>query len=201
MADAILRPARPPGLPQPGRFGVAAGAAGVRAQFLDGLSICTIQPFRGKRAECAARLRDALRLDLPDAGRSNAAGHVVFAWAGHDAVIATSPDLALERMLCDAVGTTAAIVDQSDARIFLRLSGPKAVATLEKGVAIDLHPREFGPGRVATTQLSHLTVLIRQSDATPSYDVVISRAFAAELWHWLEESAGEYGLELLADRT
>jgi len=201
VADTRLLPAAPFGVPAPGRFGIADGEPGVRVRLSDGLSICLIQPFAGRRSDCAAPLKMTLGLDLPDTGTARNAGGTTLAWAGPNALLAISTIRDQAARLESALGDAAAVIDQSGGRIVFRIAGPKARAVLEKGLTLDLHPRSFAPGRTALTQLSHLSVQIVQLDEAPTFDVVISRAFAAELWHWLEESAGEYGLHLTDDRN
>ncbi len=201
MAEIRLLPAAPFGVPSPGRFGRTDGEPGVRVRVLDGLSICLIQPFAGRRVDCAAPLKATLGLDLPDTGTARMTGGTTLAWAGPNALLAVSPAPGRSAALEAALGDAAAVIDQSGGRVVFRIAGPKARAVLEKGLTIDLHPRSFASGRTALTQLSHLSIQIIQQDETPTFDVVISRAFAADLWHWLEESAGEYGLHLLDDRN
>lgn len=201
MADLGLSPARPFGIPGPGRFGAADRAPGVHVRLLDGLSICLVQPFAGRRMACASRLKTSFGLDMPEAGHARMAGDTTLAWAGANAAMAISRQADLAASLAASLGDAAAVIDQSDGRVVFRISGAKARVVLEKGVSIDLHPRAFASGRVALTLLSHLSVQIVHLDETPTFDVVISRAFAADLWHWLEESAGEFGLLLLDDPT
>ncbi|RYE86794.1 MAG: hypothetical protein EOP19_05950, partial [Hyphomicrobiales bacterium] len=31
-------------------------------------------------------------------------------------------------------------------------------------------------------------------DAAPTFDVAVTRSYAASFWHWLEASAAEFGL-------
>lgn len=117
-------------------------------------------------------------------------------WNGPDMFAAISPDPALHERLRKAAAGHAAVVDQSDGKILFRISGRDARSLLEKGVTIDLHPGIFAADHVALTLLSHLSVQIVRNGDTPTYEIVLSRAFAADFWHWLEESAGEYGIVL-----
>ncbi len=55
--------------------------------------------------------------------------------------------------------------DQSDARLVLHLSGPRVRDVLAKGVPIDLHPKVFKPGDVATTLIAYIGVQIDMLDA------------------------------------
>lgn len=196
MADLRLEMSRPYGVPPAGRFGNADGDAGVRVEMASTLSICTIQPFRGRAAECATAMKAATGIEAPGAGRANLDGTGRLLWSGPDMFLAVSPDPALAVHLSKAVAGSAAVVDQSDGKVLFRISGRNARALLEKGVSVDLHPRAFAAGHVALTLLTHLSVQLVQCDDTPAYEIVLSRAFAADFWQWIEESAGEFGLTL-----
>jgi len=196
VADPSLQIQHAYGVPLPSRFGRQDGDPGVRVELHGALSICTIQPFRGRRAACAAALKNAIEFDLPAAGRSNRRGHNMVAWAGPGMFVAVFADPSFVERIREALGGNAAIVDQSDGKVLFRVSGRDARTLLEKGVTVDLHPRAFATGHAALTLLSHLSAQIIQSDDAPAYEIVLSRAFAADFWHWLEESAGEFGLAL-----
>jgi heterotetrameric sarcosine oxidase gamma subunit len=94
------------------------------------------------------------------------------------------------------LGRLAAVTDQSSGYGVLRISGPKARETFEKGLSIDLHPRVFAPGDAAVTACAHIGVMLWQLDETPSYEVALFRSLAGSFWHWLLESAAEYGLRV-----
>jgi methylglutamate dehydrogenase subunit D len=171
-------------------------AAGVIVDECPTRQIATVIARRGREA-LTEKLRPAYGLELPAGPK----------WSGTErlALVGTGPRtwLALREggapltdELQRAVGDTAAIADQSDGYAVLRLSGPKVRATFEKGLAIDLHPRAFGPGDAAVTTCSHLGVILWQLDETPCYEVALFRSLAADFWHWLSESAAEFGLEM-----
>jgi methylglutamate dehydrogenase subunit D len=201
VADLTLRAARPSAVPMPGLFGKRTGEPGVRAELCWTHSSVLIQPFAGKADECARRLSGAVGLSLPTAGSVSGPGGVEISWWSHNSWMALGADPALAQILATLLDADASIIDQSDARIHFRISGTDATRTLEKGVTIDLHPRVFRPGAAAATLLAHIAVHVRKIDDTPVYAVYVSRAFAADLWHWLEASAAEFGLALLPDRA
>jgi heterotetrameric sarcosine oxidase gamma subunit len=94
------------------------------------------------------------------------------------------------------VGLFAAMADQSDARLVLRLSGPRVREVLAKGVPIDLHPKVFKPGDVATTLVAYIGVQIeRIDDAT--FQLTAPRSMAGSLWSWLSASAAEFGYDVV----
>jgi sarcosine oxidase, subunit gamma len=133
-----------------------------------------------------------------------AKGQIGALWLGPDQWLLTCPasDVAgligaLRAALADA---HAAITDLSDGRVALRVAGPSARDVLAKGTPLDLHPREFPPGRCAGTLLAKATVVIHLLDDNPergpSFDVYVARSFAHYLWTWLEDAGREYGVAI-----
>ncbi len=131
-------------------------------------------------------LRDALGFDPPAPGRWTQAGALVAVWLGPGHfLLQREGDAALMAELAPAIGDRAALIDLTDARATLRLTGPATRDILAALLPIDLHPRAFAPGHAATTVAVHLTVQVRQLDAT-TYDLAVSRSFAGSLWRALE---------------
>jgi sarcosine oxidase subunit gamma len=91
----------------------------------------------------------------------------------------------------------ASIADQSDGRVVLRLSGDRARDVLAKGIPVDLHPRGFRTGDVASTVVAHIGVQIQQLDDRPTFQLIALRSFAGSLWSWLAKSAAEFGYEIV----
>ena len=58
---------------------------------------------------------------------------------------------------------------------------------------IDLHPRAFRAGDAAVTTVAHIGAQIWQVDETPTYELIVSRSFAAGFWEWLTDAAAEFG--------
>ncbi len=58
-------------------------------------------------------------------------------------------------MLC---GTQAHVIDQSDGRVLLRLSGPSARQILAKGIGVDLHPAAFALGGSTNVLCGHIAI-------------------------------------------
>ena len=84
------------------------------------------------------------------------------------------------------------IVDQSDARAVVRISGSRARDVLAKGVPIDLHPRAFKANNVAITHASHIGIIFWQIDDAPTYEIAMFRSFADSFAHWLIELSAEF---------
>ena len=124
-------------------------------------------------------------------------------WLGPDEwLIVTVPGAegALAASLHAALaGLPAAVVDVTDSRTMLRVSGHAARAVLAKGCALDFHPRGFAAGAVKQSLLAKVDVVIRRpsgapDDADPVFEVTVLRSFADHLWRWLVDAATEYGL-------
>lgn len=183
----------------PGRYGISEGEAGVAASLVWPVAIALVTARRGRGDECRDRLAAAGRLDaallLP---RRLASGNGIdIVWAGPERWLVLSATLpGLEECLASACGESAAVVDQSDARLLLRLRGSKLIACLAKGIGIDLHPRVFRPGDTALVPVSHLPAQLSRREDGDTFDLIGPRAAAGDLWHWLSASAGEFGLVL-----
>ncbi len=92
----------------------------------------------------------------------------------------------------------AAIVDVSDGRAVIEVTGRHARDVLAKGCPLDLHPRVFSAGRCAQSLIAHAHVILHQVDDAPRYEVYVHRSFADYLWRWLEDAAREYGVDVAA---
>ncbi|MEK9723201.1 MAG: sarcosine oxidase subunit gamma family protein [Rhodospirillaceae bacterium] len=94
------------------------------------------------------------------------------------------------------VALYAAVTPVGEARTTIRVAGPDARAALNKGCALDLHPRAFGPGRCAQTILARADMTLHQIDDN-AYDVIVLRSFAEYVWTWLEDAGREYGVKVV----
>ncbi len=97
-----------------------------------------------------------------------------------------------------AIAASASVVDQSGGYGVLEISGRDAVATLEKGIGIDLHPREFAPDAVAVTTVAHMGVIVWRGEGD-AWRLAVFRSNAASFWHWLETSAAVFGMRVAKD--
>jgi len=91
------------------------------------------------------------------------------------------------------IAASASVIDQSGGYGVLEISGRDAVAVLEKGIGIDLHPREFGPDAVAVTAVAHMGVILWRSEGD-AWRLAVFRSNAVSFWHWLETGAAVFGL-------
>ncbi|MFG1417647.1 sarcosine oxidase subunit gamma family protein [Xanthobacter sp. V0B-10] len=180
-----------------GHYG-PAGTPGVQARQVPGLAAATLAAPKGRAAELAKHLAGA-GLALADAPKavSSATLTAVGTAPGRWLVMAEGMSGgALLAHLTALAGADAALTDQSDANIILDVTGPDARAALAKGLAIDLDSKAFAPGDAATTVVSHIGVTLWQTDAAPTYRMVVARSFAPTFLRWLTASAAEFGFAL-----
>ncbi|NRP70097.1 hypothetical protein ILFOPFJJ_00975 [Ensifer psoraleae] len=99
----------------------------------------------------------------------------------------------LQRRLDALCAGRAYIVDQSEARVLFRLSGPSTRRILAKGVGLDLHPAAFATGASANALCGHVAVnLARTGDDT--FELIAPRSFAESLFDDLMAMGREYDL-------
>jgi len=92
-------------------------------------------------------------------------------------------------------GQVFAVNDVTSNFTTLVLGGPRARDVLEKGCALDLHPRVFGERtQCAQTLLSHAGIVIRPAGDGASFELVVRRSFADYVFVWLEDAAAEFGM-------
>lgn len=145
----------------------------------------------------AHRIGRALGAPLPnDPNTAVAAGELQLLWLGPEEWLVVGPDgsapgtaALLRAALEDEPGS---LVDVSANRTTLELSGPAARQVLEKGCALDLHPRTFTPGRCAQTLVSKVNVILHQVDLRPTYRLLVRGSFAQYLADWLLDATEEY---------
>jgi sarcosine oxidase subunit alpha len=141
-----------------------------------------------------ASVNDRLGVGLPLEPNTHLAaadGGRRIAWLGPNEwlILDASPaaDPALEADLRALVAGAGAVVDVSSNRAGLALTGPDARALLEHGCPVDLHPRGFGPGRAAQTELALTHALILAVDG--GFQVFVRPSFAGYLADWLTDAA------------
>lgn len=181
-----------------GRHGATAGPEGIRLSLREGFGLATLIAAEGKEADLQTALADRFGPSLPEAGTAIFEGETGLVWSAPGQWLAVAPSPRDLRDWPEALRGVASVTDQSDSRALVRISGPQARAMLAKGVAVDLHPRAFGPGRAAVTSIAHIGVQLWQRDAGPTYDLTVARSFAGSFWRWLEHAAAEFGYEVEA---
>jgi sarcosine oxidase, subunit gamma len=150
----------------------------------------------------AAAVSEILEFGLPTTPNRVAAGGALRAlWLGPDEwliVAAPGREAALSADLRRAlVGQHHSVVDVSEARTVLVVSGRNARDVLQKGTPLDLHPRAFQTGHCAQTGLTKANIILHQTADDPRYEIYVTISFADYLWNWLERAASEYGLAVI----
>ena len=116
-------------------------------------------------------------------------------WQAHDEWLIVTPNgrqnalaESLRHALADAHH---AITDVSDLRATFELRGERARDVLQKGSAVDFHPRVFGAGACVTTALARVRVTVRLMEPQ-TYELQIERSYAGYLWDWLVDASAEF---------
>ncbi len=146
---------------------------------IDGLGLTIL---RGGGAAFRAAAADALGFGLPETPNT-VSGRAL--WLGPDEwLIASDSDVAgaLENAL---EGEHCAIVDVSEARAVLELSGAGALDVMASGCRLDL--QALGPGSCAQTALARAHVLLEPRE-DGVWRLYVGRSFAAYARAWLEDA-------------
>lgn len=149
-------------------------------------------------------LHSVTGLSLPtEANSFSTAGELACLWLGPDEWLILGPgggELELtSRLRAALVALHAAVTDVSEQRTTILVAGPRARDLLAKGTSIDLHPRKFGPGRCAQTGFAGANIILRQTDDTPSFEILLLNSFAEHVWAWLEGGCREYRVAVRVD--
>ena len=202
MSDFRLSVRHPFGdLMQPGRHGrLVDGACQVSVRERRDLALRVISGNAGQADAIAAAALSLTGLQLPveAAGVSENGLALIGTAPGQWLAVAEGHSgHALLESLSGALSGLATIVDQSDGKAVLEISGPRARDALAKGCALDLHPSVFLPGSAATTPVALIDCQIWQIDAKPTYGLAVPTSYAESFWTWLTASATEYGYEVM----
>lgn len=174
----------------------AAGVTGPGAVALAERPFLTMVNVRVTPGTAAAgRLEHALGAPLPSrcGATADAPPHTTL-WLGPGewlVVSTTGPDVLTAALREALAGDPGAVVDVSANRTTLELTGPAAREMLEKGCALDLHPRSFGPGEALSTLVGPVPVVLWQIDDTPSYRLLPRSSYADYLARWLIDAMSE----------
>lgn len=198
MPSVVLHERSPlHGLATPGHHG-RAGVTGLTIVERTGIAVANIIARRGKRDALVAATQEAFGVALPDGPHRVSKAGITFAGVGPDQWIASAENMdGFAATLNQRIGAFAAVIDQSDSRLVLHLSGPRVRDVLAKGVPIDLHPGAFKVGDVATTLIAHIGVQIDMLDDAPTYQLTAPRSMAGSFWSWLTASAAEFGYDVV----
>lgn len=151
-----------------------------------GLATVSVTAWPGAEAALIDAVQTRFGLTLPENGRWTEHDGLLAAWAGprHWWLQRQAREHPMTELT--PLAAHAGLIDISHGRAVLRLTGPDSRNILASLLPLDLHPRGFAPGRVASTLAAHMTVQVRQIDVSPTYDLACSRSFAGSLWRALE---------------
>jgi sarcosine oxidase subunit gamma len=174
----------------------AAEVTGPRAVRLRELPFQTMVGLRVTPGTPAAgRVEAALGTALPARCGQVAAGQGCSAlWLAPDEFLVLSSDQpdAETAVLVEALGDEpGSAVDLSANRTTLELSGLSARAVLEKGCALDLHPREFAAGTAYVTLIGSVPVILCKVEEE-TYRILPRSSFADFLGRWLIDAMAEF---------
>lgn len=168
--------------------GIVATIAGATITHVAVPAMASVIARNGKAGELKTRLAQQLGLELPLSPRVVSAAGLSLAWAGHGQWLAKSESedgQTLEERLRVEFVSLAAVSDQSDSRVLVRVEGAGARDLLARHLPIDLHPGEFACGAVALTLFGHIGVHVWMMAATPTFDILVPRSYAASFWRAL----------------
>jgi heterotetrameric sarcosine oxidase gamma subunit len=144
-------------------------------------------------------MRSAFGMELPPPGRAAAAGELTALWMQPSTWLLMARPAepgALARSVKDACGDGGSVVDQTQGRAVLLLSGDRAREVLARICRLDLHPRAFRPGYVAATPVAELAGLLYQRDDAPSFEVIVPASCAAWFAEAVRRAAMSIGYEI-----
>ena len=133
-----------------------------------------------------------LGLKAPEPLRLTRAGDATAIWMSPDEILLLLPHAVVDEKVAALEtalsGAHHMVVNVSDARAVLRLSGPLVGEVLAKGAPCDVSDRGFPPGTARRTHLGGLAVGIwRLEDEL--WEIVAFRSYAHHLLAWLEQAA------------
>ena len=175
-------------------FGLTAAAArgdSAGADLLIGESAHrTIVNIRGDGGDAfKAAVKSVTGVDLPVMPNTTArSGDFRILWLGPTEWWVVSANAEPAKLVDDLrqafSGQHAAVIDVSESRTVISISGPSARDVLARGCSLDLHPRVFQPGQCAQTGLTKANILLDQIDANPTFDIYVLKSFSDYLWQW-----------------
>jgi sarcosine oxidase, subunit gamma len=185
-------------------------AAQLRADFETGsvrgvveiseVAFLTMVGLRVNRDSDAGQRIAAVTGGLPaQCGGVTGSGDVSVLWLGPEEFLVVAPReaheslgggllQALREALGDGVGQ---VVDLSANRTTFELTGPRSRAVLEKGCALDLHPRVLQAGTALSTEVGNIPVVLWKT-GEETFRLFPRASFADFLGRWLLDAMREY---------
>jgi sarcosine oxidase subunit gamma len=181
-------------------------AAALEAGSVQGKVVLDEGPFQtmagvrvDPRSEEGARIA-AVAGGLPArSGDVGGADGISVLWLGPSEFLVVAPEESHDSLggnligsLTEALGDAPGqVVDLSANRTTFELSGPRARAVLEKGCALDLHPRSITPGTALNTEVGNIPVVLLKT-GEDSFRLFPRASFADFLGRWLLDAMREF---------
>jgi sarcosine oxidase subunit gamma len=181
-------------------------AAALDAGSVEGTVVLKEGPFQtmagirvDPRSEEGARIAAVAGGLPPRCGEVAGTDGVAVLWLGPAEFLVVAPEEAHDSLGGDLIGSLTAalgdapgqVVDLSANRTTFELSGPRARAVLEKGCALDLHPRSITAGTALSTEVGNIPVVLLKS-GEDSFRLFPRASFADFLGRWLLDAMREY---------
>ncbi len=146
--------------------------SGIMLEEIENPSAISISPFNGQGMAVAAGLKKALKLDLPKVGKVTSGKSAKILWSGHGQWTAVGEiDFTL---LYKELDSHAAVVNQSDAIVGIRITGEDSAALLSRLSPLDFNSMAIGDA--AVSEFVHVAgIIVPVKDGFEAY---ISRSSA-----------------------
>jgi len=141
--------------------------------------------------DAVVRVGEALGLRLPVQPNTVASsGQRSVLWLGPDEwlVVGDGSATTEDQVRAAFAPEWGAAVDVSANRVVFELRGDEARDVLARGCPLDLHPRVFGAGQCAQTLLARAAVIVWQTDAVPTFRILVRASFADHVARWLADA-------------
>jgi methylglutamate dehydrogenase subunit D len=182
------------GIATPGRFGRQGDTPGLVLNPIKNSGLVMLAAFPGARGVLNDWFRAQVGFELPQTGRTARMGAITAVWSGPETWLLTGGNRGIAARADASI--PGMLVDQSEARAIVQLSGARARDALAKGCMLDLHPDVFVEDATAMTTIAHINVQIwREGDA---FMIAAPRSMGSSFWSWLMASAAEFGVEIQA---
>jgi sarcosine oxidase, subunit gamma len=167
---------------------------------LSEVSFLTMVGLRVNRTSDAGQRVAAVTGGLPAAcGAVSGTGDTSVLWLGPEEFLVVAPTEAHESLggdliqaLREALGDgEGQVVDLSANRTTFELTGPRSRAVLEKGCALDLHPRVLKAGTALSTEIGNIPVVLWKT-GEETFRLFPRASFAEFLGRWLLDAMREY---------
>lgn len=166
-----------------GRHGAGSGEAP--------LTLTELRPGSIVEVGCWPDTLNRMRIVLPQLGRNATLMELA---PGRWWLVSQEPGLAreLERGIDAGLG---AVVDLSDARAVLQVSGPAILDLMSRLVPLDFDAERLSPGHTAETVAGHVNVTLRRT-APDRVEIYVFRGFARSFVHSVRQAAAAFGYQV-----